>query len=157
MRNYYRTLEISPSSDPEAIKSAYRRLARSEHPDRGGTVAGFQGIKEAYELLSNPTRRAAYDESRAAWAALEGAILCPACGEANRQARNPPRGKAPVCGGCAHPLPDIEDLLRRQRRAAVFRKASEFASVVGIELAETAANAAVARIQQIKTRWTKGE
>lgn len=157
MKNYYKALEISPSADAEAIKSAYRRLAKSQHPDRGGSAAGFQALKEAYELLSNPTRRAAYDESRAAWAALERAMLCPACGEANRHAPNPPRGKTAVCGGCAHPLVDAGEVLRKQRRAAVVRKASEFASLVGIELAETAASAAVAKIQQLKSRLTKGE
>lgn len=157
MKNYYKALGISPTAKPEVIKSAYRRLAQSQHPDRGGSAAEFQTLKEAYELLSNPTRRAAYDESRAAWAALERAMLCTACGEANRHARNPPRGKQALCGGCGQPLADAEEKLRHDRRAAVVRKASEFASLVGIELAETAANAAVAKIQQLKTRLTKGE
>lgn len=157
MRNYYKALEVTPSADSEAIKSAYRRLAKSQHPDRGGTAAGFQSLNEAYELLSNPAKRADYDQRRAAWAALERAILCPGCGEANRHARNPPRGKQALCGGCGHPLSDAEETLRKQRRAAVVRKASEFASLVGIELAETAASAAVAKIQQIKTRLTRGE
>lgn len=157
MKNYYRALGVSPSADGEALKSAYRRLARSRHPDRGGSASDFQALKEAYELLSNPTRRAAYDESRASWAALERAMLCPACGEANRHARNPPPGKQALCGGCGHTLVEAEEALRKQRRAAVVRKASEFASLVGIELAETAASAAVAKIQQLKTRLTKGE
>jgi len=40
---------------------AYRRLARSVHPDKGGTAAGFAALQAAFETLSDVKRRAVYD------------------------------------------------------------------------------------------------
>jgi curved DNA-binding protein len=66
--DYYQTLEIDESAPAEAVKQAYRRLALAYHPDRnaGDVVAEerFKSVQCAYEVLADPTRRAAYDQSR---------------------------------------------------------------------------------------------
>ncbi len=60
---YYTILEVTPTATQAEIKRAYRRLARQYHPDLN-QLALDQHIKqlnEAYKVLGNTTRRAAYD------------------------------------------------------------------------------------------------
>ena len=65
MNDYYATLEVSPLASDEEIKKAYRRLVLKYHPDRnqGNTraVRKMQGINTAFEVLSDPEKRKAYD------------------------------------------------------------------------------------------------
>lgn len=63
-KDYYATLEVPRDADAEAIRKAYRRLARKYHPDvskEAGAEAQFKEIGEAYETLKDPEKRAAYD------------------------------------------------------------------------------------------------
>jgi molecular chaperone DnaJ len=64
-RDYYEVLGVNKDADEEAIKKAYRRLAMKHHPDRNaGDKAAeekFKEAKEAYEMLSDEQKRAAYD------------------------------------------------------------------------------------------------
>lgn len=63
--DYYDALSVSRSASPEEIKKAYRQLALKWHPDKNpGDVTAetkFKEIAEAYEVLSDPERRALYD------------------------------------------------------------------------------------------------
>jgi DnaJ family protein A protein 2 len=61
MTDYYNILGISKNASNEDIKNAYRRLARTHHPDKGGDKDKFQKIQEAYETLSNSDKRNQYD------------------------------------------------------------------------------------------------
>ncbi len=65
MRDYYEILGIERSDDPESVKKAYRKLALRFHPDRNGGDPGaedkFKEATEAYEVLRDPDKRAAYD------------------------------------------------------------------------------------------------
>jgi molecular chaperone DnaJ len=63
-RDYYEVLGIDRGSATEEIKRSFRRLAMKYHPDRNrsdGAEERFKEINEAYEVLSEPERRAAYD------------------------------------------------------------------------------------------------
>ena len=59
--SHYQTLGVSPQADAQEIKKAYRRLAGKHHPDKGGDETRFKQINEAYETLSDPKKREAYD------------------------------------------------------------------------------------------------
>jgi len=65
MKNPYTVLGVNHSAPPEAIKKAYRDLARKYHPDKAPgdafTEERFKEIAAAYELLSDQTKRAQYD------------------------------------------------------------------------------------------------
>ena len=67
-KGYYEILGVPPNTDPEKLRSAYRRLARKYHPDvnPGDKVAEerFKELSEAYSILSDAEKRQKYDESR---------------------------------------------------------------------------------------------
>jgi len=58
----YETLEVEKGCEQKEIKKAYRRLSRTHHPDKGGDEHKFKEINAAYEILSDPDKRAAYDK-----------------------------------------------------------------------------------------------
>ncbi|MBH9552475.1 J domain-containing protein [Inhella gelatinilytica] len=65
--NHYDTLEVSPKASPAVLRAAYRSLMQRHHPDRHGgeptATARAAAIAAAYEVLSDPIRRAAYDQT----------------------------------------------------------------------------------------------
>lgn len=65
MRDYYDILGVNRGCDDAGLKAAFRKLAMAHHPDRNGgceDAAGrFKEINEAYSVLSDPQKRAAYD------------------------------------------------------------------------------------------------
>lgn len=58
---FYDLLGVSTSSTVEEIKTAYRKKALQNHPDKGGDPKKFQDISEAYSVLSDPKKRSMYD------------------------------------------------------------------------------------------------
>jgi len=64
-QDFYELLGVQRGADDAAIKAAYRRMAKEHHPDRKNgckeSEARFKAINEAYDVLKDPQRRAAYD------------------------------------------------------------------------------------------------
>ena len=60
----YDALQLPRAASLDEVRAAYRRLAREHHPDRAGADGvAMTRINQAYEVLSNPERRARYDHS----------------------------------------------------------------------------------------------
>ncbi len=70
-KDYYQILGVSRKADEKEIKKAFRKLARQHHPDVNagdkGAEERFKDINEAYEVLSDPEKRAKYDQFGAQW------------------------------------------------------------------------------------------
>lgn len=67
MKDYYAILGIDSNASNSAIKNAYRKKASEFHPDRNTSTdapAQFRQVQEAYDLLSDVTKRNEYDENR---------------------------------------------------------------------------------------------
>src|ERR1700732_4663278 len=64
-RCYYETLEVERTADESKLKAAFRKLAMKWHPDKNpgdaSSEVGFKEINEAYEVLKDGDKRAAYD------------------------------------------------------------------------------------------------
>jgi len=64
--DYYEVLQVSPNAEPETIRRVYRIMAARFHPDnpQTGDSERFLLLNDAYEILSDPERRAVYDAAR---------------------------------------------------------------------------------------------
>ena len=60
--DYYKTLGVPRTASTDEIKKAFRKLARTHHPDAGGDEAKFKELNEAYEVLSDDKKRKLYDQ-----------------------------------------------------------------------------------------------
>ncbi len=82
METHYQRLGVSPTAAAADIKAAYRELARLNHPDlaNGSGSADMAAVNEAWRVLGDPERRAAYDATL----------------EADRRARERPRPARPT-------------------------------------------------------------
>ena len=99
-KDYYAALGVPRDADAEAIKKAYRKLARQHHPDVSrdpGAEARFKEVAEAYATLRDPEKRAAYD----------------ALGQrpGGEDFRPPPQWQHEFGGGTAFEDLDLSDLL----------------------------------------------
>ncbi len=61
-RDYYEVLGVNKGAGKDEIKKAFRKAAVEHHPDKGGDEAKFKEINEAYEVLSDDQKKAAYDQ-----------------------------------------------------------------------------------------------
>ena len=71
-RDYYEVMGVARDASQEVIKRAYRRLARKYHPDvskEADAEAKFKELQEAYEVLKDPEKRAAYNQLGENWRA----------------------------------------------------------------------------------------
>lgn len=88
---YYARLGVRPGCEPPELKAAFRRRARELHPDSvTGDAKGFVRLKEAYDVLSDPLQRSAYDSTIRSMGGARGAGL--------RAAPSPSRNTRPRQG-----------------------------------------------------------
>src|SRR3954454_20949623 len=109
----YKVLQVDPEAEDEVIQAAYRRLAQKYHPDvaAGPEASGrMSAINAAWEVLRDPTRRAAHDLARrvAARHAERAAAASPASSTSSGSPASPgstgsaaPSGPASSAGGRA--------------------------------------------------------
>ena len=107
-RTYYELLQVSPTADLEIITAAYRALIRRHHPDRNPSPtadATTKRLNEAWEILSDPVKRAKYDREFAAGSSSRPA---PPPRPPNRptQETPPPRPKPSPTPKASEPEPD---------------------------------------------------
>ncbi len=94
-RDYYKILGVERSVTSDALKTAYRRLARKFHPDvskEANAEARFKEVQEAYEVLKDPEKRAAYDQLGANWKSGEQFRPPPDWGSGFEFSGGPPPG-----------------------------------------------------------------
>jgi hypothetical protein len=126
-RNYYRLLQVQPDAPVEIIRAAFRTLMLKlkRHPDLGGSSSEATDLNEAYEVLTDPARRAVYDKQlhlqygKRAEAPDKASPIhhyCPVC--RHPLARKPQAGDR--CPTCRSPL--------QSERAAEHRRAYQRAS-----------------------------
>ena len=80
---HYEVLDVSQRATEFEIKAAFRKLALKFHPDKGGDPEKFKALAAAYDVLSDPLKRRAYDaELRDGWAAAAPPppVVCVHCG-----------------------------------------------------------------------------
>jgi curved DNA-binding protein CbpA len=153
MTNHYATLRLSPNATEDEIKSAYRKLAREAHPDvnKGGTEQ-FCALAAAYEVLSEPARRRAYDVEFQRWLKSVGALACSKCGAANHV---PPfhGEQKPVCGRCKSDLGITDEYRRAAAREALVYQAATVVDDLGGEVLAIAHDALRLGIGRLRRRW----
>lgn len=71
--NYYKTLGVDKTASQDEIKKAFRKLAQQHHPDKPtGNEAKFKELNEAYTVLSDPKKRAQYDQFGSGFSGAQG-------------------------------------------------------------------------------------
>jgi len=94
-KDHYKTLGVPRTATPEAIKAAYRRLARKYHPDVSREPLAelrFKEVGEAYKVLKDPATRAAYD-----------LIPCPSYASQSRSEAKPQAARRPASAAPKQP------------------------------------------------------
>jgi molecular chaperone DnaJ len=97
-KTHYHVLEVPPSATPAEIKQAYRRLAKVLHPDRARTTnhEAIARLNGAYEVLSDPLSRRAYDQQMGSGASYSTASERQSRTEAAQEYYRQQRQAAPV-------------------------------------------------------------
>ena len=104
-KDYYATLDISTDADEQAIKTAFRKLARVHHPDvaveKIGATERFKEINEAYTVLSDPDKRRTYDLFRTRYERYQTTYRAPRPEPSRPASANATNAKARTTGAAS--------------------------------------------------------
>lgn len=101
-RTHYEILGITVRATPDEVRAAYRRAARSHHPDAGGDARAMSELNAAWHVLRDPGRRATYDRLLA---------RRPAAGRVHPTAAPTERDAEPDDGDLAAEWADLADIV----------------------------------------------
>lgn len=90
---YYDTLGVQRTATSAQIHAAYRRQALATHPDKGGSPEDFRRVVAAFEELSDPSRRAAYDRRLEMFGRSDGGSVGSSSSSTSRSEDAPPANK----------------------------------------------------------------
>jgi curved DNA-binding protein len=120
-KDYYAILGVSHTADEQTIKSAYRRLARTHHPDvnsdKAAATEKFKEINEAYTVLSDPDKRRTYDSFGAQYERYQRSTYRPA-EQPRTSTHGPAEPSRGAAGSAAGPRPANAAEGRRQQRTS---------------------------------------
>lgn len=114
--SYYDVLGVPTDASSSDIKTAYRRLARTAHPDRGGSAARFDELTSAYETLMDRGRRARHDAVLRDQAAGRADGSQPRSREAGTSATNAERRRAAAARSAERARQAAEEAERREEQ-----------------------------------------
>ena len=103
-RDYYKILGLARTATADEIKKTYRRLARKFHPDvskEKDAESKFKEVQEAYEVLKDPEKRAAYDQLGSEWKSGQTFRPPPDWGSGFEFRGGPRQGRSSARGGGA--------------------------------------------------------
>ena len=115
--SYYELLQVTPTADLEIITGAYRALIRRHHPDRNPSPtaeATTKLLNEAWEILSDPAKRAEYDRELAAGSPVRPVPPTPPPNRPTQE--TPPPRPEPPPPRASQPEPTKADWLRSKQR-----------------------------------------
>src|SRR5580693_10253349 len=104
-RDYYKILGVERAATADQVKTAYRRLARKYHPDvskEKNAEERFKEVQEAYEVLKDPEKRAAFDQLGSEWKSGQQFRPPPDWGSGFEFKGGPRQGRASARGGARH-------------------------------------------------------
>jgi molecular chaperone DnaJ len=153
--NPYRILGLMRSSSPQDVKRAYRELAKQLHPDRTNdpeALARFQQVAEAYQMLSDPQRRAAWDAEHGEEMNGEGS------GKGNASGGG--KNGSPPNGGAEDARPSRAGAGTTRAKAAASGAAgavSGAAKKIGPGIVEGVSRVVGGTVAEINRRWSLGQ
>ncbi|CAK0855537.1 unnamed protein product, partial [Prorocentrum cordatum] len=122
----YGLLGVRRGASDAAVRSAYRRRALATHPDKGGSASEFLEVVEAFEVLSDPARRAAYERELVRADDPDGIAAADAGGASQASEDDAPLAPAPAPprAAPAAPAPEGQGAAEERRVAALWRELS---------------------------------
>lgn len=141
-KSLYDDLGVARDASPEDIKSAHRKGVKKAHPDAGGSTEKFHALQRAFDVLSNPDKRAHYDRTGEAeqpnTAHIHHAALVKAVYQLLQKVINSP-----------------VDLVHTDIRAMCLQDLAETARNIEAQLQQT--RETIRRVEQAKARFKKGK
>lgn len=151
MINHYRVLRVQTTATPEELRIAKKKRALETHPDRGGSVADFEAVTTAYEILSDPIKRRDWELAYMGQAGTMGHSVCPVCYAVNRVRALQP-GQIARCAACGTELRVSEEERRAHYADALRAQMGDLILTIGAETGSLAQDAVKAGARALRKK-----